>query len=297
VRRDSLPQSAKWLRPAVAVVAVGMLAAAITTVALAHRAATPASVVGSPSAGATPFKSSCGGCHTLAAAGSTGTVGPNLNTVTLSEATIIKAITNGGATVMTPAQVKMYAATMPAFKTAFSATEIENIAAYVYTSVASATTVSVGISDTKFTLKPTKLAVGKITFDLKNSGKKPHNFSINGKTSATVAPGKTGSLAVSFAKAGSYPYKSTVKGDTLKGSFTVTAAASTTTTSKTTTPPTTTSSSTGGGTTAPPTTTTSGGGGAAAIDNCPAGVTIITSGITDNDQDENGSPSDGDGCL
>ncbi len=34
-----------------------------------------------------------------------------------------------------------------------------------------------------------------------------------------------------------------------------------------------------------------------ANDGCPAGVTIPTSGNTDNDNDENGQPSDGDGCI
>jgi predicted lipoprotein with Yx(FWY)xxD motif len=58
--------------------------------------------------------------------------------------------------------------------------------------------------------------------------------------------------------------------------------AETTTTGTTTTPSTT-----------PVTTTTPTAGG----DGCPSGVSIPTSGNTDNDGDENGDPSDGDGCV
>ena len=44
-------------------------------------------------------------CHTLKAAGAVGNIGPNLDKTAkaLTEATIIKAITNGGASVMTKA--------------------------------------------------------------------------------------------------------------------------------------------------------------------------------------------------
>lgn len=45
-------------------------------------------------------------------------------------------------------------------------------------------------------------------------------------------------------------------------------------------------------TTTPPTSTTTAGN-----DGCPAGVTIGTSGNSDNDGDENGDPTDGDGCI
>lgn len=44
------------------------------------------------------FKSKCGGCHTLAAAGTTGTAGPKLDMVKPDEALALKAIANGGAT-------------------------------------------------------------------------------------------------------------------------------------------------------------------------------------------------------
>jgi mono/diheme cytochrome c family protein len=61
------------------------------------------------------------------------------------------------------------------------------------------------------------------------------------------------------------------------------------------------SSSSGSGSTAAPTTTTAQPGSsappAATNNGCPAGVTIATSGSTDNDTDENGDLSDNDGCI
>lgn len=44
------------------------------------------------------FKTTCGGCHTLAAAGTKGATGPNLDAVKPDEATVLKAIKDGGLT-------------------------------------------------------------------------------------------------------------------------------------------------------------------------------------------------------
>ena len=60
------------------------------------------------------FISTCSACHTLKAAGALGQIGPNLDKNPLTEATIIKAITNGGATVMTKAQLAKYTTQMTA---------------------------------------------------------------------------------------------------------------------------------------------------------------------------------------
>jgi quinohemoprotein ethanol dehydrogenase len=76
----------------------------------------------SASAGATIFKDNCGTCHTLAAAGTSGDVGPNLDRLKPSEATVIRQVNNGGGA-------------MPAFgkdKTLTQA-EIEAVAKYVST--------------------------------------------------------------------------------------------------------------------------------------------------------------------
>lgn len=44
------------------------------------------------------FKTTCGGCHTLAAAGTSGTTGPNLDTVKPTDPVVLKAIKDGGLT-------------------------------------------------------------------------------------------------------------------------------------------------------------------------------------------------------
>ena len=42
------------------------------------------------------FSASCGSCHTLAVAGTSGTIGPNLDTTPLNSAAVLEAIENGG---------------------------------------------------------------------------------------------------------------------------------------------------------------------------------------------------------
>jgi mono/diheme cytochrome c family protein len=64
---------------------------------------------------------SCGGCHTLAAAHSTGTVGPNLDQLKPDYRTVTAQVTNGGGG-------------MPAFKDQLSTQQISDVAAYVVVS-------------------------------------------------------------------------------------------------------------------------------------------------------------------
>jgi cbb3-type cytochrome c oxidase subunit III len=74
--------------------------------------------------GAAIFKSAgCAGCHTLAAAGATGTVGPNLDQLApkLTMAIVVRQVTNGGAI-------------MPAFKGKLTAAQIQAVAKYVSSS-------------------------------------------------------------------------------------------------------------------------------------------------------------------
>jgi cbb3-type cytochrome c oxidase subunit III len=94
-------------------------------------AAYVASVAGTSGVGVTPaslgtngaaiFKDECAGCHTLAAAGATGTVGPNLDQLTPAMAIVVKQVTTGG-------QI------MPAFKGKLSPAQIEAVAKYVSSS-------------------------------------------------------------------------------------------------------------------------------------------------------------------
>jgi peptidoglycan hydrolase-like protein with peptidoglycan-binding domain len=60
----------------------------------------------------------CGGCHTLAAAGSAGTVGPNLDQLRPSAAAVAAQVAGGGGG-------------MPSFGQSLSATQIQAVAAYV----------------------------------------------------------------------------------------------------------------------------------------------------------------------
>jgi len=72
--------------------------------------------------GAAIFKGAgCAGCHTLAAAGATGTTGPNLDQLKPSMAIVVTQVTNGGAV-------------MPAFKGKLSPAQIQAVARYVSSS-------------------------------------------------------------------------------------------------------------------------------------------------------------------
>ena len=62
--------------------------------------------------------SGCGGCHTLAAAHSTGTVGPNLDDLKPDYQAVTAQVTNGGGA-------------MPAFKSSLSPKQIADVSAYV----------------------------------------------------------------------------------------------------------------------------------------------------------------------
>ena len=67
------------------------------------------------------FSTECSSCHTLKAAGATGTVGPNLDQLKPSDAIVQHQVTNGGAV-------------MPAFKGKLSAAQIAAVATFVSSS-------------------------------------------------------------------------------------------------------------------------------------------------------------------
>ena len=74
---------------------------------------------GNATAGKQVFLSQpCGGCHTLKDAGTTGTVGPNLDQLKPPYAKVVTQVTNGGAI-------------MPPFKGKLTPQQIQDIAAYV----------------------------------------------------------------------------------------------------------------------------------------------------------------------
>ena len=90
---------------------------------------------------------------------------------------------------------------------------------------AAGTKISVKATEYKFALSATSLAKpGTVTFTVKNAGHIAHDFSIDGKKTALLSPGKHATLTVKFAKAGKYAYKCTVSGHAalgMKGTFKV----------------------------------------------------------------------------
>jgi cytochrome c6 len=75
---------------------------------------------GDPVAGKEVFVGSagCGSCHTLSDAGTTGTIGPNLDSLQPSHEAVVQQVTNGGGG-------------MPAFKDTLTEQQINDVAAYV----------------------------------------------------------------------------------------------------------------------------------------------------------------------
>jgi cytochrome c553 len=84
---------------------------------------TPA-LEGDPAAGKTIFVTNCGGCHTLSDAGTSGTIGPNLDDAQPDEALVVDRVTNGQGA-------------MPPFAGTLSEQQIADVAAYVSTAAGS----------------------------------------------------------------------------------------------------------------------------------------------------------------
>ena len=79
-----------------------------------------------------------------------------------------------------------------------------------------ATTVTVTMKEFKFTLSKKIVPHGKVTFKLVNKGSLSHDFKIQGKKSAMIGKGKSGTLTVTLTK-GSKPYLCTVPGHSAAG--------------------------------------------------------------------------------
>ena len=75
---------------------------------------------GDAAAGKVIFTTNCGGCHTLADAGTSGTVGPNLDDAAPDAARVVDRVTNGKGV-------------MPPFAGSLSEQQIADVAAYVST--------------------------------------------------------------------------------------------------------------------------------------------------------------------
>jgi mono/diheme cytochrome c family protein len=98
------------------------VAAYVASVAGLSGYAAPVSFASFGTDGAAIFKGAgCAGCHTLAAAGSTGTTGPNLDQLKPSEPTVAHQVTVGGGV-------------MPSFQGKLSPAQIQAVAKYVSSS-------------------------------------------------------------------------------------------------------------------------------------------------------------------
>jgi outer membrane protein assembly factor BamB len=92
---------------------------ATTTTTTTSSSSSAAAAAVSVKAGMKVFDTAgCATCHTLAAAGSTGTVGPNLDQLKPSDAATVKQVTNGGGG-------------MPAFGSTLSKSQIQSVALFV----------------------------------------------------------------------------------------------------------------------------------------------------------------------
>jgi mono/diheme cytochrome c family protein len=96
--------------------------AAATTTGAATTTAPPAAAQGDATAGKAVFASAgCGACHTLKAAGATGTVGPNLDQLKPPYDKVVHQVEVGGGP-------------MPAFKGSLTTKQIQDVAAFVVAS-------------------------------------------------------------------------------------------------------------------------------------------------------------------
>jgi uncharacterized cupredoxin-like copper-binding protein len=86
-------------------------------------------------------------------------------------------------------------------------------------------TVNVSASEFRFVLSSKSAKRGIVIFKVKNVGKVSHDFSINGRKTKMISPGKSDTLRVTFLRKGTYPYKCTVPGHAaagMKGVFKIT---------------------------------------------------------------------------
>jgi uncharacterized cupredoxin-like copper-binding protein len=183
----------------------------------------------------------------------------------------------------------------------------------------SVVTVTIGKpSELAFKLsKFSNLPTGATTFKVTNRGLGIHNFKICtvavkttaknacvGKATPLLKSGMSATLTVVLTKKGTYEYLCAVPGHAAAGmkgllgvGVKVTAPAAGNAGSTTTTTTTTAGSTTTTPVGTPPPPPAGGGGGGGAAGECPPGQTIAANGGKDEDADDDGAPSDGDGCL
>jgi len=91
----------------------------------------------------------------------------------------------------------------------------------------SVTRVTVTATEFRFVLSKRSVSTGTVVFTVVNAGRLSHDFEIGGKRTPLLAPGKSATLRVTFAKKGRYPFRCTVAGHAaagMRGVLVVTAA-------------------------------------------------------------------------
>jgi uncharacterized cupredoxin-like copper-binding protein len=92
------------------------------------------------------------------------------------------------------------------------------------------TTIRVSMTEYNFNLSANSAPVGTVVFEITNDGEAPHDFSIAGKRSDTIATGARTTLTVFFSSSGTQPYLCTLPGHAeagMQGTLTITGASTT----------------------------------------------------------------------
>ena len=217
-KRDEPPAAVAPLvdsGPATAAPTTTAAAGSTTDETTAGEATTSAatSTPGDAAAGEQVFAgASCGSCHTLAAAGAAGLVGPNLDQTKPSFAQVVNIVSNGGGA-------------MPAFSDRLSKSQIADLAAFVTQAVGGGTPTETGQGGTSgaTTTKPVELVLkegrltgglrfvpaGRTTFSVRNAGGAGNWFAVlRADTSrlvflgklANIRPGQRRSLTLTLSK-------------------------------------------------------------------------------------------------
>ena len=109
----------RWVRSRAVlsgVLVIAAIAGVQAAVSSGQDRGTATSIPANLEAGKQTFVSTCGICHRLSAAKTVGGIGPDLDKVNLAEATIVKAIQSGGASVMSKSAVAQYPTLMTAYE-------------------------------------------------------------------------------------------------------------------------------------------------------------------------------------
>ncbi len=157
--------------------------AVVGAIALVGSPVLAAPTAGDPAAGKQVFlKSGCSGCHTLKAAGATGTVGPNLDAAKPSYDRVVQLVTNGRGG-------------MPPFKGSLTAKQISDVAAFITQATgggqapsgpapaepspgasAKRSPVQVTLREWRLTTSRKSVGAGRVTLVIRNAGRVPHRL-------------------------------------------------------------------------------------------------------------------------